>query len=100
MKKIKTIIYIFGIIFLITSCDSVKRGITGSKKLSTDEFLIKRKDPLILPPDYKNLPTPGEIETAIEDISDFEKSLGNSIEETTSKSSNNENSILKKIKSK
>ena len=100
MKKIKTIIYIFGIIFLITSCDSVKRGITGSKKLSTDEFLIKRKDPLILLPDYKNLPTPGEIETAIEDISDFEKSLGNSIEETTSKSSNNENSILKKIKSK
>jgi hypothetical protein len=98
MKKVNYIIYMFSIIFLITSCDSVKRGVTGSKKLSTDEFLIKKKDPLIIPPDYKNLPEPDEI--ASEDISDFEKNLGDSIEEVTSKSSSIENSILKKIKSK
>ena len=100
MKIIKITIYAFSIIFLITSCDSVKRGVTGSKKASTDEFLIKRKDPLILPPDYKNLPFPEDIASASKDISDFEKSLGDSIEETTSKSTNLENSILKKIKSK
>ena len=34
------------------------------------------------------------------DISDFEKSLGDSIEETSNKNTNLENSILKKIKSK
>ena len=100
MKIIKITIYTLTIIFLITSCDSVKRGITGSKSTSTDEFLIKRKDPLILPPDYKNLPMPGDIVSANKDISDFEKSLGDSIEETSNKNTNLENSILKKIKSK
>ena len=99
MKKIKTIIYIFGIIFLITSCDSVKRGITGSKKLSTDEFMVQKKDPLIMPPDYSNLPTPEDRAIAKEEISDFEKSLGTSIEDNSSPSSSTEESILKKIQS-
>ena len=100
MKIIKITIYTLTIIFLITSCDSVKRGVTGAKSTSTDEFLIKRKDPLILPPDYKNLPMPEDIVSANKDISDFEKSLGDSIEETSNKNTNLENSILKKIKSK
>ena len=33
------------------------RSVRGSKK-TTDEYLIKEKDPLILPPDFKNLPLP------------------------------------------
>ena len=51
----KKIIYLVSIIFLITSCQtmsSVKRGLTGEKNLSTDEFMIEKKDPLIMPPDY------------------------------------------------
>ena len=71
----KKIIYILSIIFFVTSCgtfDSVKRGLTGAKKQSTDEFFIKKKDPLILPPDYENLPTPDEATAAIEEISIFE----------------------------
>ena len=82
MKIIKITIYTLTLIhfMMLTSCDSVKRGITGAKSKSTDEFLIKRKDPLILPPDYKNLPTPEDIVSANkEDISNFEKSLGDSI---------------------
>ena len=50
----KKIIYILSIIFLVTSCEtmgSVKRGLTGEKVASTDEFMIKKKDPLIMPPD-------------------------------------------------
>jgi len=50
----KKTIYISLLIFL-ASCsdtfDSVKRGLTGAKKNSADEFLVKKKDPLILPPD-------------------------------------------------
>ena len=78
----------------------VKRGLTGEKTLSTDEFLIKKKDPLIIPPDYQNLPTPDERAIAKEEISNFEKSLGTSIEESSSTSSSVEGSILKKIQSK
>ena len=99
----KKIIYILSIIFFITSCetmDSVKRGITGEKRVSTDEFFIEKKDPLILPPDYENLPIPDERIVAMEEISSFEKSLETSIEENSSTSSSIEDSILKKIQSK
>ena len=78
----------------------VKRGLTGEKTLSTDEFLIKKKDPLIMPPDYQNLPTPDERAIAKEEISNFEKSLGTSVEENSSTSSSVEGSILKQIQSK
>ncbi len=90
-------------ICFVTSCQtlgSVKRGLTGEKVVSTDEFLIKKKDPLVMPPDYENLPTPDERIAAKEEISDFEKSLGISIEDNSSTSSSAESSILKQIRSK
>ncbi len=101
----KKIIYMLSIVCLITSCQTmgdVKRGLTGEKILSTDEFLIKKKDPLIMPPDYQNLPAPDERANTNEEISDFEKSLGTSIEESssTSTSTSVEGSILKQIQSK
>jgi len=99
----KKIIYILFIICFVTSCQTlgeVKRGLTGEKVASTDEFFIKKKDPLIMPPDYENLPTPDERITAREEISDFEKSLETSIEDNSSTSSSAESSILKQIQSK
>ena len=99
----KKIIHILTIIFVVTSCssmESVKRGLTGEKARSTDEFFIQKKDPLILPPNYENLPTPDEKIAAIEEITNFEKTLGTSIEEESSTSGSVEESILKKIQSK
>ena len=96
----KKIIYILSLIFFIASCntfDSVQRGITGAKRESGDEFLIKKKDPLILPPDFENLPTPDERSTAMEEISSIEKVLETSVEETSPTSSSVEELILKKI---
>ena len=98
----KKIIYILSIIYLVVSCesmDSVKRGLTGEKRKSADEFLIKKKDPLILPPDYENLPIPDERIVATEGISTFEKTLGTSIEDNSSTSTSVEDSILKQIQS-
>ena len=101
----KKIIYISFLVFFATSCagtyDSVKRGITGQKQSTTDEFLIEKKDPLILPPDYENLPTPDERNAASEEISVFEENLEISVEENSSSSTDSvENSILKKIQSR
>ena len=99
----KKTVYILTIIFFVTSCEtmhSAKRALTGEKKVSTDEFLIKKKDPLIFPPDYENLPTPGEEIAATEGISTFEKNLGTLIEDNSSTPSSVEDSILKKIRSK
>ena len=78
---------------------SVKRGLTGEKNLSTDEFMIEKKDPLIMPPDYENLPTPEERVANEEETSTFEKSLGTSIEENSPSSSSTEGFILKQIQS-
>ena len=85
------------------SCDtlsSVKKGLTGEKKKSVDEFFIKKKDPLIIPPDFEDLPTPDELSTETAEISDFEKDLEISIEDNSSVSGTVEDSILKKIRSK
>ena len=96
--------YIF-LLFLFTgSCadsfNSVKRGLTGAKKNSADEFLVEKKDPLILPPDFENLPIPDERIADIEEVSIFEKTLDDSTEENSPVSNSVENSILKKIQSK
>ena len=100
---LKKTTYILTLIFFLSSCantyDSVKRGLTGEKQKSTDEFLIQKKDPLILPPDYENLPTPEETVAADKEISNFEKSLGTSIEDNSPSSTSTEGFILKKIQS-
>ena len=86
MFKKTTIIFIIAL--FITSCantfDSIKRGLTGAKGEGADEFLVKKKDPLILPPDFENLPTPDERNSAEEELSLFEKNLESVIEEKTS----------------
>ena len=97
----KRLIYILLFVFL-TSCadtfDSVKRGLTGAKKSSADEFLVQKKDPLILPPDYENLPSPDEGKFVLEENSIFQDTLDTGEDSSTSTSI--ESSILKKIQSK
>ena len=103
----KRIIFLIALAFLVTSCadswSNVKRGITGAKQTSTDEFLVQKKDPLILPPDFDSLPSPADREEAVEEMSSFEKTLKKAAEtEITSSSagSSAEDSILKQIRKK
>ena len=98
----------FLLVFFTVSCgdslSSIKRGLTGAKDMSTDEFLIQKKDPLILPPDYENLPSPEDRKIAKENVKSFEETLKTVSSETStsesSKSSSTEKSILKKIQNK
>ena len=106
MFKKKTI-FLMLLIFLVTSCanswSNVKRGLTGAKQKSTDEFLVQKKDPLILPPDFDSLPSPSDGEEAIEEMSSFEKTFKQESEtEITASSaeSSAEDSILKQIRKK
>jgi len=75
----KKLILLLVLNFVLTSCadtwGSVKRGITGEKTKSTDEFLIKKKDPLILPPDFDRLPAPQDQVVESDEINTFEKTL-------------------------
>ena len=93
------------IFFLLSACggtlDSVKRGLSGQKKISTDEFLVEKKDPLVLPPGYYDLPEPGQ--TEMDEDSD-EKSISSILKvendnqnTSSSETMGLEESILKKI---
>ena len=58
----KVILFITFLIFTLTSCTSVKEAgqvLRNEKIKTTDEFLVKKKQPLILPPDYDKIPEPG-----------------------------------------
>ncbi len=47
-------------IFLLVSCSTVKDAFVNQKKNNTDEFLVEKKSPLVMPPDYNDLPIPKE----------------------------------------
>ena len=47
-------------ILLLDSCGTVKDAFINQKKNSTDEFLVEKKSPLVMPPDYNELPIPKE----------------------------------------
>ena len=60
LKSIKTmrkIRYLFLFLFLIScaAAEDAKKVLKNEKVKSTDEFLIKKKQPLELPPDYLSL---------------------------------------------
>ncbi len=54
------IIYLFIAFYLLSGCQSMEDALTLKKKKSSDEFLIEKKSPLVLPPKYGELPQPGE----------------------------------------
>jgi len=101
MKQHKIYIVILIAIFL-SSCGTLKEGFTNQKKNNTDEFLIEKKSPLVMPPDYNELPIPNE--ENIENDSNEIKSLISKSKNIESekkldeKKSTFEKSILKKIK--
>ena len=101
-KKITYVLILFLFLSACESMKSVKRGLTGEKNMSTDEFFVKKKDPLILPPDYENLPDPDDPTASAEEASIFENVLQNSVDDELpdSGSRSTENSILRKIQSK
>jgi len=68
MKKHRIIVLLFSLIFL-SSCQSVKDAVSGKKSKGADEFLVQKKNSLVLPPDFESLPKP---ETEITDKQEVE----------------------------
>ena len=102
--KNKFLILLVVIIMTLTSCDGFRKAVTGgSKKPKGDEFLVIKKEPLTLPPDFENLPSPNaDEETQDEEENNVKEILSDiSNNQNTTSSSNAseslENSILKKI---
>jgi len=99
-----SIIILFSI--LLYSCQSTKEALVGKKRSEqSDEFLVQKKNPLAMPPDFEKLPTPGNKEISPETFSDNNevKDLLNIQDSETSdindsaNSSDIESTIIKKI---
>tara|TARA_B100000989_G_scaffold10391_1_gene7039 strand:+ start:215 stop:529 length:315 start_codon:yes stop_codon:yes gene_type:complete len=62
MKKIKlNFILLITLIPLLTYCGGVRDALEGKKRSEqSDEFLVKKKNPLQMPPDINKLPKPGD----------------------------------------
>ena len=96
MKKTNKIFFILSFFFIVlTSCQSIKDGLTGNKKQNSDEFLIEKKNPLTKPPDYEKLPNPDMVSVSDNDEDD-EFDLKKLLGQTQKKSTQNKNSSLNK----
>ena len=76
------------VFFTFQSCQTVKEGFTSQKKKSTDEFLVEKKSPLVMPPDFNELPLP----KISENIEEEENESGNNIEKLISNNNSPESS--------
>ncbi|WP_440681621.1 DUF3035 domain-containing protein [Candidatus Pelagibacter sp. HIMB1623] len=58
MKKIKIYLFLILATIILNNCGSVKDAMDPQRKNNTDEFLVEKKSPLSMPPDFENLPIP------------------------------------------
>ena len=58
MKNLRIFIFLNIAILILTSCSTIKKGFQNPKKYSSDEFLVEKKSPLVMPPDFDELPIP------------------------------------------
>ena len=104
MKVFKKLI-LLSFIYILTSCGTLKEGFKNQKKDSSDEFLVEKKSPLIMPPDYNELPVPNAAsnqalseENSIKNLVTNEEKNTNTSNTNSSESTGLEESLLEKIK--
>ncbi|MDC3038613.1 DUF3035 domain-containing protein [Candidatus Pelagibacter sp.] len=92
-------------LLILCSCQNVKDALTGKKYENSDEFLVIKKNPLVLPPNFNDLPTPKDvtdttqIENIENEIEDLLSSIKDNDEVSESSSFNDtESFVLEKIK--
>ena len=105
MKKISLITLLLSSIFILNGCSSFSEAgkiLRNEKVRTTDEFLIKKKEPLTQPPDFETIPEPGSMESKAEkqesNIEQILKTKPSTENQTTTQSSSTEESILNQIK--
>ena len=101
MKKIYPLLTV---LILLTSCTSLSdagKVLRNEKIKTTDEFLVKKRKPLVLPPDYNEIPEPSSSEENKINEDQKIKSIIKSSEKKISnknKSSSTEQSIINRIR--
>ncbi len=58
MSIIIKIFFLLNILIFFSSCGTMQDAFSNKKKNSSDEFLVEKKSPLVMPPNYGDLPIP------------------------------------------
>ena len=104
MNEIKKKFLIILVSISLYSCQGLsdaKKVMENQKIISTDEFLVKKKNPLVLPPDFEKIPEPGTLkQDKKSEKQKLEKILNVEINENNVKdeASSSEQSILNQIR--
>ena len=102
MKNLRIFIFLNLAILLLTSCATVKKGFQNPKKNNSDEFLVEKKSPLVMPPDFDELPFPkkddNKLKTEKNTIKELMTENPSDNSDNTSENKDLEVSILDKIK--
>ena len=99
--KILKILLILNLLIFISSCGSVKKAFSNQKKNSSDEFLVEKKLPLVMPPNYNELPLPESKNLDIKETNEIKSLITESSSKKKEKGELNQNfeeSLLEKIK--
>tara|TARA_B100001939_G_scaffold90135_1_gene77204 strand:+ start:451 stop:774 length:324 start_codon:yes stop_codon:yes gene_type:complete len=106
MIKISRIRTLIILLFFLNACSTVKEGFTNQKKGSNDEFLVEKKSPLVMPPDYEELPTPNlnkndedEDDEKVKKLLVTNENQSNEATELNNSNKSFQKSIIDKIKS-
>ncbi|MDC1079998.1 DUF3035 domain-containing protein [Candidatus Pelagibacter sp.] len=58
IKTFNRILVIITLSLFISGCNSVKKAFDPQRKNSSEEFLVEKKSPLSMPPEFNELPAP------------------------------------------
>ena len=101
MKKFKLLNLLFLFLFILNSCGTVREGFQNPKKNSSDEFLVEKKSPLVIPPEFDQLPVPKDNKDQTNNTQSSFKTLVSDTEQEIDENLSNKNleeTLLDKIK--
>ena len=97
----KKILGLFALIILLNSCENVKKGL-GMQKEAPDDFLIEKRNPLTMPPNFDLLPPDSIVQEDKKNDKDslkemFNKNVDGKKEVEPNKKENSSGSLEKSI---
>ena len=107
MKKLQFFVFLITTTLILNSCGTVKKAMDPQRKDNSDEFLVKKKSPLSIPPDFEILPVPKDqkmdnLENKEDDFKELIVNSQSNNSEIKNNSGNNvgtfEESLIEKIK--
>ena len=100
MKKL-FLLFLTSVLISCSGLNDVGKVMRNEKTMTTDEFLVKKRKPLVLPPDYNEIPEPGTIKRKQNSDDDKIKEILKATEKKENSDKINssvENSILRQIR--